>query len=485
MNKYPKIILAVLLAAALALGSIQGVRLRHLREAEMFYRWILAEATQFSIFSDIDAAKGKEDEGQKKMDRELFARIIEKTEPALAAEEQKEDASGKPLSKILSVATDDNKNDVVWQLAQGKLLAKERADFLQYLRDKKLSSVASQFDPGAVYSDTESSVSIGNIFFGFRKIAANFVWLQVDRYWHEGMMQRMIPLMKTCVMLDPTFVDAYLLGAWHLAFNATAKMMDTPEPLRKWNDKYKARVGEKETYYYLAVDFLEDGVRKNPRNYRLYFDLGYGIYNIKLKDYANAVKYLSLAIQQRHDRWVPRMLYLCYELNGQYQEALDGWQDYKAKNAGNVIEVEKAERFIERNTGLLKEKQADAAVERAKAAPTPAQADAGRAEANTLREEARQIWESLSGPGKDEPFAMGRLMRMKAVKLIEEQRYLEAIAILENARWKSNEFFEEASRMIIDTKIKAGVPLSTSEKKAVIRREEEQKYKQQQGQNPA
>jgi hypothetical protein len=484
MNKYPRIILAVLLAAALTLGALQGVRLRHLREAEMFYRWILAEATQFRVFSDIDAAKGKEDEGQKKMDRELFTRIIEKTEPALAAEEQKQDESGKPLSKILSVAADDSKNDVVWQLAQGKLLAKERVDFFQYLRDKKLTSVASQFDPSAVYSGEDSSVSVGNIFFGFRKIAANFVWLQVDRYWHEGMMQRMIPLMKTCVMLDPTFVDAYLLGAWHLAYNATAKMMDTPEPLKKWNDKYKARVGEKETYYYLAVDFLEDGVRKNPRNYKLYFDLGYGIYNLKLKDYANAVKYLSLAIQQRHDRWVPRMLYICYELNGQFQEALDGWQDYKNKNTGNPIEIDKAERFIERNTGLLKEKRADAAMERAKTAPAQ-EADADRAEAAKLREEARQIWESLSGPGKDEPFALGRLMRMKAVKLIEEQRYLEAIAILENARWKSNEFFEEASRMIIDTKLKAGVPLSTSEKKAVIRQEEEKKYKQPQGQKPA
>ena len=26
--------------------------------------------------------------------------------------------------------------------------------------------------------------------------------------------------------LDPQFVDAYLIGAWHLAYNATARMPD-------------------------------------------------------------------------------------------------------------------------------------------------------------------------------------------------------------------------------------------------------------------
>ena len=40
-------------------------------------------------------------------------------------------------------------------------------------------------------------------------------------------MHRMLPLMKTCVTLDPGFVDAYLLGAWHMAYNATASMPES------------------------------------------------------------------------------------------------------------------------------------------------------------------------------------------------------------------------------------------------------------------
>ena len=173
-----------------------------------------------------------------------------------------------------------------------------------------------------------SGVSIFNLFFGFRKVAANFVWIQVDRYWHMGLIYRMYPSMLTCVALDPNFVDAYLLGAWHMAYNHTAKMPDTPAPMKEWDENFGACVGQKERLYYIAIDFLKDGIRNNPRNYKLYFDLGFAIYKIKLKDYENAVRYLSEAIRQPHDRWVPRQLYICKEMNGQYEEAVAGWQDY-------------------------------------------------------------------------------------------------------------------------------------------------------------
>jgi len=302
----------------------------------------------------------------------------------------------------------------------------------------------------------------------------------VDKFWHQGLMHRMIPLMKTCVTLDPTFVDAYLLGAWHLAYNATAKLPDTPEPLKKFNPKYGLRLGEKETYYYFAIDFLKDGIRKNPRDYRLYFDLGFTVYKEKLRDYANAVKYLSEAIRHRHDRWVPRQLYVCMELNGQYEEAKAGWENFLSKNLGNETEEPKARRFIARNEGLIKERNADKAAERAKALKNsdPPQAGAARREAETLRKESLAIWEDMAkGPGEPDSFAVGRIMRMKAVRLIEEERYLEAIAVLQNAWSKSASFADEALKLIVDVKLKAGIPLSLSEKKAVLRREEAEKYK--------
>lgn len=471
MKKYPNIILGVVLALVAAVGALQGRQITRVREAESFYRWILAQSTQARIFDSHKAVSVDE----KPMDRQLFEEIASIAEPLLPdipVAKDDVDAQGNPRKKLIRMTQDESKDILVWELARSDALDQQRRDFLRYLREKKISNVGSEFDPNAVYGEGGASVGLSNVFLGFRKIAANFVWLQVDRYWHQGAMHRMVPLMRTCVTLDPTFVDAYLLGAWHLAYNMTAHLMDTPEPLKVFEPKYGVRVGEKERLYYNGADFLKDGIRKNPRDYRPYFDLGYSIYNIKLKDYSNAVRYLSEAMKLRHDRWVPRMLNICLELNGQYEEALDGWKRFYEANPDNLT----APRFIPRNEGLMKEKKAEQLMAKAKETQDPAEAEALKAEANKLKQEAMAIWQDMIQK-YEEPFAVGRVMRRKALDLIDEGRPVEAIAVLENARWKSADFWDEASQLIIDTKLKANLPLSVSEKKAVLRKEEAEQYK--------
>lgn len=471
MKKYPNILLALCVAATLVVGGTVGRHVRHLKDAEMFYRWILAEATQQRLFA---ATPETGEKGM--MDRPLFDSIVNATEsrlPDVPIRDEQEADKQKSYPRIVRVVSDESLDYLIWDLARSDVLSEQRTQFFAYLREKKLTSVASEFDPNTVYGEQGANVSLSNIFFGFRKVAANFVWLQIDRYWHQGASHRMLPLMKTCVTLDPTFVDAFLLGAWHLAYNQTAHMPDTPEPLKKYYPKYGARLGDKELNYYHAIDFLKDGIRKNPRDYRVYFDLGYGIYNIKLKDYANAVLYLSEAVRHRHDVWVPRMLNICLESNGQYAEALAGWQRIQQMNPEN----ETARRFIPRNEGLLKEQQADEAFRKAKETEDPVQKQTYVEEGERLRGEALQIWQNMVNE-YEEPFAVGRIMRMKALKLMEEERYVEAVAILENARWKSAPFWDEACDLMIEAKQKGGIALSLSEKKAVLRKQEAEKYKQ-------
>jgi len=470
MNTIRKSLVIVCFAVAVALGAWQGARVRHLRESERFYRWILAQSTQTRLFAgDTDLSE------QQKLDFELYYEIVDAADtaiPDLPVGEDDYDADGKPMRKMTIAARDEQYSALVFDLASGDVLAKQREEFLQYSRERKISSVASEFDPAAAYSEGVN-VSLANIFFGFRKVAANFIWLQVDKYWHQGMEQRMIPLMTMCTWLDPTFVDAFQLGAWHLAYNMTAKLPDTPEPLKVWNEKYKARIGEKELYYYIAIDFLKDGIRKNPRNHKLYFDLGYAIYNLKMKDYDNAVKYLTEAVRYPHEVWVPRMLNISLEEAGRYEQALAGWETYLKRNPGNLT----APTFIVRNKGRIKEKQANEAAERARNATDPQAAAAAKAQAETLRDEAIKIYESMNQAGED-PFAVGRIMKIKADRLFEEGLYLEAAAVLQNARWKSALLWDEATDMMIQAKIKGNIPLDLSEKKYVLRKEEAEKYKQ-------
>ena len=472
-EKAPNLILAGALFLTVIVATWQGNRVRHLRESEAFYRWILGEAIRSRVFEEEDDFTVPGTGGVKMLDRELFQSVVDATEhilPDVATSEEDLDEDGQPLSRLALLVRDGTQDRLIWALASGPALKGQREDFQRYSREKRLTPVGSRFDPSAIYAQGGASVSLSNIFFGFRKVAANFVYLQWDRYWHQGMIHRMIPIMNTCVALDPNFVDAFLLGAWHLAYNVTAHMPDTPEPLKEWNAKYKVRLGKKELYYYLAVDFLKDGIRKNPRNYKLYFDLGFGIYKIKLRDYANAVRYLSEAIRHRHDKWVPRQLYQCLELNGQYEESLAGWEDYHRKNPDFV----RAGAFVLRNKALIKERDADKALERAKTLEDPVAKNASVREGKGLRQEAIKIWEEM-----DEPFSKARILRLRALEYIEEERYIEAIGLLDHARFESpgGTFFDEMSDLIIETKLKAGLPLSKYEQVSLERKKEAEKYK--------
>lgn len=458
MKKFSHILFFLALAIVLAIGGWQGSRLNHIRESEAFFRWVNAAAANERM--GWSAVEGEYRDG---VLYEQTKAVANPLLPSVPQPEPKEGEKAVIFDPLTYLAGEADYDDAVWDVLQGPELAPIRADFLQYARERKL-----QYAIGIDYAEAQASgVNIFNLFFGFRKVAANFIWIQVDRYWHQGMMHRMIPLMKTCVTLDPNFVDAYILGAWHLSYNATAKMLDTPQPLKRWNPRYQACVGEKETYYYLGVEFLQDGIRNNPRDYRLYFDLGFAIYKNKLQDYENAVKYLSMAIRQQHDRWVPRQLYICLELNGQYEEALAGWKDFAQRFPGSMSAEETAPRFIQRNTGLIYERQADQARDAAARESDPQKTQALLAEAAQYEQLARTTWTEMY-----DPFADYRLARLDAQALALQNRYIEAVALLDKARWDYPGQFDEASDYIIDLKIKGGLPLSLSEKKAVLRREE-------------
>ena len=376
MKRFPNLILAVLTILALVLGALQGNRVRNLREADAFYRWLVTASTQLRVFGTITPElEGEEVEDF--MDRDLFERIAEKADAALpdipAAEGDIDDATGEPYPKLVrytrtlstgSLTEEDEsgtaaimanpeqvrRDALVWKFARSEDLAQERVDFLKYRRDNRLATAGSQIGVADIYRNQETPVSIGQMFLGFRKMAAGLVWIQVDEAFHKGDVQRMVPLMRTTTLLDPNFVDAYLIGAWHLAYNLTAQMASTPGYLKEYVPQYGEWVGTKERLYYAAADFLKDGIRNNPRDYRLYFDLGFAIYDEKLDDPMNAVTYLTEATKQRHESWVRRMLYHNLQANGQFEDALAGWEDYLRANPGHQV----AQRMIQINTGLIK-----------------------------------------------------------------------------------------------------------------------------------
>ena len=500
MLRMPRLTLSLLFVVFMALGSYHGKVINDIQDSEVFYRWLLNSATQMRLVGTLvfDTASDLPDA----IDDDLFERT------AMAAEEflpdwedidpeRDYDPDGTLRSKLIRGARLEE-DEWIWDFARDAGTEELRTEFLDHARNGKIRSLGSQLDLSTIYGESQiPGVGASTFLFGFRKLAANFTWLQVDKYWHEGQMHRMVPLMKTCVTLDPNFVDAFLLGAWHLAYNITAKLPQTPEPLKEWNEKYQKRLGYKEEWYYVAVDFLRDGILKNPRDYRLYFDLGYGIYENKLSDHANAVRYLDEARRHRHDKWVPRMLYLAMMRNGQHEDAISGWEDYMQKFPDNIA----APRFLQINKGYLAEIRFEEALECSKAAAAAADAlraktgefqgadadaaaqyTADAAVAQEVSEEmaaiaelematAMGIWQALYDQN-DDPLAHARMSRIKAVELIEAGRLYEALAILDVARWEANEMFVEVSQMMMDIKLEADLVLTVSERLYIQRQTE-------------
>lgn len=514
MRSRTNLILGLTFVGVILLAAFQGTRVNRLRESDQFFRWMVSAATQSRLDIPLEfGQKGPDD--PEAMDDELYQEVRDLAEEKLPPLEiTQEEAEGLPklerygivpeivkMEEKEDVYTPDpvelrRRNKILWAFARSNAAAPLRNEYFDYLRHGRLDSVGSQYDLTSLYGGEDTMVSLSNLFFGFRKMAANLLWLQADKMWHAGDYYRMVPIMRTTVALDPSFIDAYLIGAWHMAYNATASLPVTPVELRRYDPEFNARVGEREAFYYRAIDFLEDGIRKNPDNYKLYFDLGFAIYGEKLDDQAKAVKWLSEAIKRQHDRWVPRMLYQSMRKNGQYEEAIAGYKDYLEKHPENPnvprlikyceallaeVKAAKATERMQAAMDLAKDARAEAEtateqgdIERAEEQKTIAEkqdqtAASERQTAQDLRNEAVSIWQSILDTEGRDPLAVGHIVQMQALDMVAQERYVEARALLDYARFETDELFEDLSNLIIDIKLKEGAELNLSEKKARMR----------------
>lgn len=489
------------LVICLVLASIQGNRVDHMEESEGFYRWIINAGSQKQMGESLRYDQTNTDS----QDDQFFAKVNERAEEQLPSdlavdEDTDYDDTGELKSRLLRYVF-HSEDDALWDFANAPENEDLRNEFYALASRNQLQSLGTQLTAGDLYAHNVQGVGVTSMFLGFRQLAANFVWLQVDKYWHEGQVHRMLPLMRTCVTLDPNFVDAYLVGAWHMAYNITANMDDTPERDKKYHPKYQRRLGPKEEWYYIAIDYLKDGIRKNPRDYRLYFDLGFSIYEVKLEDHPNAVRYLKEARRYRHERWVPRMLFRALTNNGEYEEAIEGWNEYLEIFPDSDV----ARTAIHENRALIAEAKyeeyidceqeakrfADRMREQAEAAETAGdltRASMLRRRARealddaeelhrlglTEQDRAKALWGEMTGEGRNK--AQARLLRLQALEAVSDERYLEAVAMLEAARFNYPNFFDEATNMILDIKLEHGLPTEVSEDLAIERRREAEMY---------
>jgi tetratricopeptide (TPR) repeat protein len=145
---------------------------------------------------------------------------------------------------------------------------------------------------------------------GFKGIAADLLWINVENYWHRGEHFKMIPLFYMVTLLQPHWILAWSLGGWHMAYNV-------PAGVKNIQGKYY--------WYQQGIQFLKKGVSYNSSRYDLYFETGWTYYN-KGEDYSNAVKYLKQAVIYPGPDYVKDVLAHAYEKDGHINQAIKEWK---------------------------------------------------------------------------------------------------------------------------------------------------------------
>src|SRR6201998_2737430 len=112
---------------------------------------------------------------------------------------------------------------------------------------------------------------------GFDGLMACIYWTRTVQYFghrhflRERTYNELAPLLEITTTLDPHMLPSYKFGA---SFLAPAPPNGAGEPGR-------------------AVELMQYGIRNNPDNWRLYYDLGF-VYYTELRDYKKAAEVFEL-----------------------------------------------------------------------------------------------------------------------------------------------------------------------------------------------
>jgi tetratricopeptide (TPR) repeat protein len=133
---------------------------------------------------------------------------------------------------------------------------------------------------------------------GITNRVVDALWVESDRFWHDGDYYRVVALNRVIVEADPGFVDAYQNAAYLLW-----SLGDAPG----------------------ADAFLRLGVARNPARYELYTEMGQHLF--RTRRFRDALPYLKKGAAYKNapaPAWAT--LAHCYERVGRLDEAIATWR---------------------------------------------------------------------------------------------------------------------------------------------------------------
>lgn len=85
---------------------------------------------------------------------------------------------------------------------------------------------------------------------GFKGMAADLLWLNIENYWHTGQHYKMLPLLESIAWLQPHYITVWAVGGWHMSYNIFAEVKSNKlvktykERVKKLSEKDKKSLKE-------------------------------------------------------------------------------------------------------------------------------------------------------------------------------------------------------------------------------------------------
>ena len=124
---------------------------------------------------------------------------------------------------------------------------------------------------------------------GFRAVLADFLFIKAHVAWERTEWGRVLFLLRQVTTLQPHVPLFWDTAAWHMAWNASAAALNDPSQPRQ-----ALRMKAQRDYLALGKDFLERGIKNNPKNPKLYESLAM-LYRDKYNDHARASEFYRKA----------------------------------------------------------------------------------------------------------------------------------------------------------------------------------------------
>ena len=189
---------------------------------------------------------------------------------------------------------------------------------------------------------------------GFRAVVADYLFIQAHVAWERTEWGRLLFLFRQVTTLQPHVPLFWEMGAWHMAWNASAAALNDVSQMRS-----ALRVRAQREYFALGKDFLERGIQNNPDSAQLWEALA-RLCHDKLNDHERAsecyAKAATLPNAHSYDR-----RFSAYELSYCEHRGRDAYEKlrslYDEGYKQRLPTLIKRLKFLENKLGIPAEKR--------------------------------------------------------------------------------------------------------------------------------